>query len=81
MPCAPNVYVSRIKSNTTSWFDLTGINNDVIKEKDISFEDMEKSGNRIKQLIREEAQKLNNDFSKIFVGGFSQGAVYHITLD
>ena len=82
LPCAPNVYVSRIKSNTTSWFDLTGINNDVIKEKDISFEDMEKSGNRIKQLIREEAQKLNNDFSKIFVGGFSQGAClsYHVGL-
>ena len=44
LPCAENVSVSRIEGNTTSWFDLTGINNDVIKEKDMSFEDMEKSG-------------------------------------
>jgi hypothetical protein len=48
LPCAENVSVSRIEGNTTSWFDLTGINNDVIKEKDMSFEDMEKSGDRIK---------------------------------
>lgn len=48
MPCAENVSVSRIEGNITSWFDLTGINNDVIKEKDMSFEDMGKSGDRIK---------------------------------
>ena len=82
LPCAPNVYVSRLNSNTTSWFDLTGINNDVIKEKDISFKDIEKSGDKIKQLIRDEAQKLNNDFSKIFLGGYSHDAClsYHVGL-
>ena len=82
LPCASNEYVSRIGSNTTSWFDLTGINHDIITEKDISFEDMEKNGERISQLIKNEARKLNNDSSKIFVGGFSQGAcmAYHVGL-
>lgn len=82
LPCAHNVSVSRIGANTTSWFDLTGINNDVIKEKDMSFEDMEKSGERIKQLIKNEAEILNNNYSKIFIGGFSQGACmsYHVGL-
>ena len=46
------------------------------------FEDMEKSGDRIKQLIKDEVKNVNNDYSKIFVGGFSQGACmsFHIGL-
>ena len=82
LPCAPEAYVTRLESNTTSWFDLLGINNDVIKEKDMVFEDMEKSGDRIKQLIKDEVKNVNNDYSKIFVGGFSQGACmsFHIGL-
>ena len=82
LPTAHSVYVSRLEFNTTSWFDLKGINNDVIKEKDMDFDDMEISGNLIKHLINEEVKNVNNDYSKIFIGGFSQGACmsYHIGL-
>ncbi len=82
LPCAPVAYVTRLNFNTTSWFDLLGENNAVITEKDIVFKDMDENSKRIKQLIVDEAKAINNDYRKVFVGGFSQGAcmTFHIGL-
>ena len=82
LPCAPTAYVTRLDFNTTSWFDILGINNAPIYEEDIVFSDMEKNSERIKQIIENEVKNVQNNYTKIFVGGFSQGACmsYHIGL-
>ena len=53
-----------------------------LKDDSIDINQLEDSSNRIKSLIREEAELLNNDYSKIFLSGFSQGACvsFHIGL-
>ena len=82
LPSAPIIHVTRINSKAISWFDTKGKDNDVILESDYVFEEIDKAGDKIKQLIINEAKKLDNDFSKIFLGGFSQGAclAYHVAL-
>jgi predicted esterase len=82
LPCAPTAFVTRLNFSTTSWFDLLGENGAIITEDDIVFDDLVKSADRIKKLIEEEAKAVNNDYSKVFVGGFSQGACmsFHIGL-
>ena len=54
----------------------------VIVEEDINFNDMDKSADRIKQIINNEVKNVQGDYKRIFVGGFSQGAClsYHIGL-
>jgi predicted esterase len=81
LPCAPTAYVTKLNQNTTSWFNLLG-GMEPIEEKDVVFEDLDESGNRIKRLIEDEVKNVNNDYKRIFVGGFSQGACmsYHIGL-
>lgn len=81
LPGAKEQYVSRLNSSTTSWFDILGINNDVILEKDIVFEDLDKSGDRIKQIIREEVQMLIIITGKFLLGDFPKVLVYHFMLD
>ena len=82
LPSAPIIHLTRINSKAISWFDTKGKDNDVILESDYVFEEIDKAGDKIKQLIIDEAKKLDNDFSKIFLGGFSQGAclAYHVAL-
>ena len=82
LPGAKLEYVTRIGSNISSWFDVLGNDGDVILESDIVFEDLDKSGDRIKNLIREEVVNVNNDYRRIFIGGFSQGAClsFHVGL-
>ena len=75
MPCAP---VQNADFNqgrpTTSWFNISAKYGGVIYEDTINYKQLEESSNRIKNIIKEEAKLLNNDFSRIFVSGFSQGA-------
>lgn len=75
MPCAP---VQNADFNqgrpTTSWFNISAKYGGVIYEDCINYKQLEESANRIKNIIYEEAKLLNNDFSRIFVSGFSQGA-------
>ena len=82
LPSAPIIHVTRINSKAISWFDTKGKDNDVILESDYVFEEIDKAGDKIKQLIIDEAKKLDNDYNKIFLGGFSQGAClsYHVAL-
>ena len=56
----------------TNWFDVykPGFHD----KNYYNFADVALSSNRIIKIIKTEAKKLNNDFSKIFIGGFSQGA-------
>ena len=56
----------------TNWFDVykPGFHD----KNYYNFADVALSSNRIINIIKTEAKKLNNDFSKIFIGGFSQGA-------
>ena len=72
LPGAKEEYVTRIGSNISSWFDTLGNDGDLIVESDIVFEDLDKSGDRIKKIIREEVESVNNDYRRIFIGGFSQ---------
>ena len=75
MPCAP---VQNADFNqgrpTTSWFNISTKYGGVIYEDTINYKQLEESSNRIKNIINEEAKLLNNDYSKIFVSGFSQGS-------
>ena len=82
LPGAKEEYVTRIGDNISSWFDVLGIDGAVIVENDIVFDDLNKSGDRIKQIIREEVVNVNNNYSRIFIGGFSQGAClsFHVGL-
>jgi len=75
LPCAPiqNVDVNNGKP-TTSWFNITNKHGKEIKEDSIDLNQLDISSNRIKKIIKEEAELLNNDYSKIFLSGFSQGA-------
>ena len=56
----------------TNWFDVykSGFRN----KSDYNFDDVATSSNRIIKIIKNEAKKLKNDYSKIYIGGFSQGA-------
>ena len=56
----------------TNWFDVykPGFK----EENYYNFSDAQTSSNRIIKIIKNEAKKLNDDYSKIFIGGFSQGA-------
>ena len=75
MPCAP---VQNADFNqgrpTNSWFNISAKYGGTIYEDTIDYQQLETSANRIKNIIREEAAQLNNDYSRIFVSGFSQGA-------
>ena len=83
LPCAPiqNVDVNEGKP-TTSWFNINKKHGKEIREDSIDFNQLESSSNIIKKIIKEEAKLLNNDYSKIFLCGFSQGAClsFHIGL-
>ena len=77
LPWAPKQRVDAYGGvNKNSWFNVfTNLKDKSSNIEDkIDFNDLVKSSNIIKNIIREEAQKLNDDYSKIFVGGFSQGA-------
>jgi predicted esterase len=76
LPCAPNQKVDAFGGGyKNSWFNVRKSNDDKSPFKyEFDFNDLVKSSNKIKNIIREEAHKLNDDYSKIFIGGFSQGA-------
>ena len=83
LPCAP---IQNCDANngkpTTSWFNIFTNHGKEIKDDSIDLNQLEISSNRIKDIIKEEAELLNNDYSKIFLCGFSQGAciTFHIGL-
>ena len=77
LPSAPKQKVTAYGGKKiNSWFNLRRSKDDrsAIKENEIDFNQLTKSSNKIKSIIHEEASKLNGDYSKIFIGGFSQGA-------
>ena len=83
LPCAPIQKVDINNNNpTTSWFNISEKHGKEIKEDSIDVNQLEASSNMIKKIIKEEAELLNNDYSKIFLCGFSQGAClsFHIGL-
>ena len=54
-----------------SWFNIS--KSLPITEDTINYDELKVSSNLIKNIIEEEARLLNNNYSHIFVGGFSQG--------
>jgi len=62
-----------------SWFDILDWN---IKgtTRDMDMKQLEESKDLVLTLIKEELKTLNNDWSKIHIGGFSQGCClsYHL---
>ena len=83
LPCAP---IQNCDANngkpTRSWFNITTDHSKEIKDDSIDVNQLEISSNRIKDIINKEAELLKNDYSKIFLCGFSQGAClsFHIGL-
>lgn len=55
----------------TSWYDIKSFNksSDSINESDVL-----NNSSRVKKVVENEAKLLNGDYSKVFLGGFSQGA-------
>ena len=75
MPCAPVQNADFNKGRpTTSWFNINTKYGGTIYEDTINYKQLEDSANRIKNIINEEAKLLNDDYSRIFVSGFSQGS-------
>jgi phospholipase/carboxylesterase len=68
-PCAPVTINGGMVMN--SWYDIKSFSR---SEDSIEQSDVEKNGQRIKNCIDQEAKALGGDYSKIFLGGFSQGA-------
>lgn len=69
LPTAPIRNMS-IGMSTNSWFDFRGM----INEKDICKYDVDNSTKYIIDIIENEVDYYNGDYTKIYVGGFSQGA-------
>jgi predicted esterase len=83
MPCAPVQSADFNQGRpTTSWFNISTKYGGVIYEDTINYKQLEESSNRIKEIINKEAELLNNDYSRIFVSGFSQGSFlsYYVGL-
>ena len=66
-------YVSFTKNKTTSWFDIYAF--PVKNDGDFNIDDIKESSDYVKEIIKQEALKLNNSYGKIILGGHSQGAV------
>ena len=83
LPCAPIQNADFNNGNpTTSWFNISKKYDGVILEDTIDYNELEKSSQFIKNIINEEVKLLNDDYSKIFLSGYSQGAClsFHIGL-
>ena len=70
---SPLTYVTAIKSKHYSWFDAYKTHLDDFSS--INFEDLKKSAKVLEQVVNNEVNILNGDYSKIIVGGHSQGAI------
>ena len=57
-----------------SWFDIQIKEGVPLDYNTIHTSELEKSSKKIKSIINDEVKYLKNDYSKIFVGGFSQGS-------
>ena len=75
LPCAPVQDADFNQGRpTTSWFNISAKYRGVIYEDTINYQQLEESSNKIKKIIKDEVKLLNNDYSKIFLSGFSQGS-------
>jgi phospholipase/carboxylesterase len=54
-----------------SWYDIKSLSR---TEKDVEQEDVDNNAKRVIKAIDNEAKALGGDYSKIFLGGFSQGS-------
>ena len=70
---SPLSYVTAINSYHYSWFDAYKTHLDDVSN--INFEDVKKSAKVLEQVVNNEVNILNGDYSKIIVGGHSQGAI------
>ena len=63
-----------------SWYDIKSLDKNDIDS--VNESDVIKSGDRIKKVVEQEANLLNGQYSKIIVGGFSQGGCmsFHVGL-
>ena len=59
-----------------SWFNIKNFKS----EEDISKEEFLNNSNRIINIINREAENLNGDYKRIFIGGFSQGACIALNI-
>ena len=76
--CAPRIKSTFCGQYQNSWFDILDFNK--LTEGSINFDDITKNSERIYKIIDEEAKLLNNDYSKIYIGGFSQGASMSLNI-
>ena len=56
-----------------SWFDIYRF--PLNSSNDYNFEELKESANLLKEIINEEVEELGKDYSKIIIGGHSQGAM------
>jgi len=86
IPSAPRQIVDAHNGQLiNSWLSLHRSKEDrsPFEEEEIDFKELIKTSSKIKKIIFEEVYyKLHRDYSKIFIGGFSEGAclAYHIGL-
>ncbi len=69
---APQRYVAAVGASYTAWYDFK-MTSPGIEEANLP--QLHMMSQRISKVISREAHELSDDFSKIFVGGFSQGSV------
>ena len=59
-----------------SWFDITALGESL----SVNEEQINASTSRVTQVLEEEAKALGDDYSKVFVGGFSQGSLMSLNI-
>lgn len=73
LPQAPKRYISCYDENESAWYDYYTDHCD--KEEEIEHKHVDQMDKSLQKIIKKEVKEnLNNDYSKIFVGGNSQGA-------
>lgn len=71
--CAPKGKLTYAQGyETNSWFDI--LTKGFTSENSYNFDDVIKNSKKIIDIINEEAKSYKGDYSRIFIGGFSQGA-------
>ena len=61
----------------TSWFDIYSLGG---SKDNFNYDDAEKNRKRVEQVIQKEIDFFKADASKVFVGGFSQGAAMSLNI-
>lgn len=75
-PTIPVTVMKQMVPESNAWFDVYEFN--LLEKGKINFKHVEESSAKVLKIIHDEAKLLKNRYSRIFIGGFSQGCALSI---